>query len=327
MPAMHVWLAAAVISGGSMMAHAAPAALILETQIPLGDIPGRIDHLAVDLSRHRLYVAELGNDSVGVVDLEAGKTIRTLTGLHEPQGIGYVSSTDTLYVANGGDGSVSMFQGTDLTLEGRIALGSDADNVRISPDGSRVLVGYGNGALAIIDSRTRAKVGDIPLKGHPESFRLDPGSSRIFVNVPDAQQIAVVELERRQTLAQWSTGTLRSNYPLALDGAGHVLAVFRHPARIGVFDADRGSLVRSAGTCGDSDDIFIDSRRARVYVICGEGFVDAFSLNQGQLGRISRTSTAGGARTGLFVPETDRLYIAVRSGFSRSAAIWVLRPN
>jgi DNA-binding beta-propeller fold protein YncE len=323
-------LAAALVLSGLTTAHGTPASsteLTVETKIPLGDISGRIDHLAVDLLRHRLYVAELGNDSIGVVDLEAGKTIRTLTGLHAPQGIGYVPSTDTLYAANAGDGTVWVLQGAELTPRGKIALGSDADNVRITSDGSRVLVGYGDGALAIIDSKTQAKLGEIPLKGHPESFRLEVGDSRIFVNVPDAHQIAVVDLPRKQTVAEWPTQNLKSNYPLALDGSGHVLAVFRSPARIGVFDADRGTLLSSVETCGDSDDLFIDSKRARVYVICGAGFVDSLSLNRGQLVRVSRIATAGGARTGLFVPETDRLYVAVRSGFGRPAAVWVLRPH
>lgn len=304
-----------------------PAALIIEAKIPLGDIHGRIDHLAVDVTRRRLYVAELGNDSVGVIDLEAGKTTRTLTGLREPQGIGYVPTTDTIYIANAGDGSVRVFRGADLASLGQIALGSDADNVRVNQDGSRVFVGYGDGALAVIDPKTQGKVAEIALKAHPESFRLDASGSRIFVNVPDAHAITVVDAVSKQEVANWSTADLRSNFPLALDGAGHVLAVFRHPSRVGVFDSQDGRLLSSVETCGDSDDVFIDAKRARLYVICGEGFVDIFSQNEDQLLRVTRLATAGGARTGLFVPETDRLYVAVRAGLGRPAAIWVMRPG
>src|SRR4051812_2216692 len=85
--------------------------LVLEAKIALGKVSGRIDHLAVDLGRQRLFVAELGNNSVGVVDLREGKLITRIVGLKEPQGTGYESSTDTLYVANAGDGSVRLFQG------------------------------------------------------------------------------------------------------------------------------------------------------------------------------------------------------------------------
>lgn len=304
-----------------------PTPLSLEAEIPLGDIKGRIDHLAVDVARHRLYVAELGNDSVGVIDLESRKLILTLTGLREPQGIAYVSATDTIYVANAGDGSVRVFQGQNLTPAGQIALGSDADNIRVSQDGSRIFVGYGDGALAIIDPKTQTKVGEISLQGHPESFRLEPNGSRIFVNVPDAHTISVIDGSNQKPIANWSTGDLKANFPLVLDGSGHALAVFRHPARIGVFDAQNGSLLSSVDTCGDSDDAFIDAKRSRLYVICGEGFVDAYSQDKQQLRKVGRIATAGGARTGLFVTETDRLYIATRAGFGRPAEVWVLKPG
>jgi DNA-binding beta-propeller fold protein YncE len=323
-------MAVAILLGNSLLTGAAndtSTPLILEGQIPLGHIRGRIDHLAIDIPRHRLYVAELGNDSVGVVDLEAGQTIRTLTGLREPQGIGYVSTTDTLFVANAGDGSVRVFRGSDFAAMGQIALGSDADNVRISQDGSRVFVGYGNGALAVIDPKTQTKLGDIPLKAHPESFRLETPGSRIFVNEPDASSIAVVDASSQREIARWPTGALKSNFPLVLDGSGHVLAVFRHPAQIGIFDAQFGKLLSSVDTCGDSDDVFLDTKRARLYVICGEGFVDIYSQDKDQLHKAGRIATMSGARTGLFVPETDRLYIAARAGFGRQAAIWVFKPG
>src|SRR5882724_2688891 len=92
-----------------------PHPLSLETKIPLGQVKGRIDHLAIDAARQRLYVAELGNDSVGVIDLKDSKVVRTITGLREPQGIGYVPSSDTVYVANAGDGSVRLFHGAELS--------------------------------------------------------------------------------------------------------------------------------------------------------------------------------------------------------------------
>jgi len=172
---LHICALLLLLSGLESTWAAESAALEIESKIPLGDVRGRIDHLAVDLHRQRLYVAELGNNSVGVIDLKDRKAIRTLTGLAEPQGVGYVPSTDTLYVANAGDGSVRLFQGAQLTAAEQIDLGDDADNVRVDDATHRVLVGYGSGALAVIDTDTRAKIADIRLKGHPESFQLDRG--------------------------------------------------------------------------------------------------------------------------------------------------------
>src|ERR1700750_3064639 len=137
--------------------------LKLEAEIPLGNVRGRIDHMAVDLKRQRLFVAELGNDSVGVVDLANRKLIQTIAGLKEPQGVGYEPSTDMLYVANAGDGSVRLFEGNEYKARGQIELGSDADNVRVDAAISRIFIGYGSGALAVIDPATRSKVADIPV--------------------------------------------------------------------------------------------------------------------------------------------------------------------
>jgi YVTN family beta-propeller protein len=301
-------------------------ALEKETTIPLGDVRGRIDHLAIDVPRQRLYVAELGNDTVGVVDLKERKAVRTVTGLKEPQGIAYVLASDTVYIANAGDGSVRLFHGADLTPAGQIALGSDADNVRVDEDGSRVFVGFGDGALAVIDATTQRKVAEIQLKAHPESFRLEPSGPRIFVNVPDAHVITVVDRASNKEIASWQTGNLRANFPLALDDSGHVLAVFRHPAKVGVFQANDGRLLSSFDTCGDSDDMFVDAKRHRLYVICGEGFIDTFAQDGDVFRRIARFETAGGARTGFFSPDTDRLYLAVRATLGHPASIWVLRP-
>jgi hypothetical protein len=162
-------------------------------KIPLGDVRGRIDHLAVDLKRNRLFVAELGNDTVGVVDLNEQKVQHVITGLKEPQGIGYVPSSDTLFVANAGDGSVLMFHGADYAAAGRIDFGDDADNIRVDSVSNRVFVGYGSGALAVIDPATNGKIADISLQAHPESFQLARSDRRIFVNVPKGREIAVVD--------------------------------------------------------------------------------------------------------------------------------------
>src|SRR3954469_15809408 len=128
--------------------------LLLEAKIPLGEVRGRIDHMAIDLARHRLFVAELGNDSVGIVDLKKREVIQTISGLREPQGLGYVPAMDALYVANAGDGSVRVFAGADYATAGRIDLGEDADNIRVDNAANQILVGYGSGGLAVIDAKT-----------------------------------------------------------------------------------------------------------------------------------------------------------------------------
>src|SRR5690349_16866064 len=234
--------------------------LSIESRISLGKVAGRIDHLAYDPKRNRVYVAELGNNTVGVVDLQQGRLIRTIGGFDEPQGVAYDAGSDTLYVGSGGDGSLRIFGGDDLAPIAKIALGNDADNVRVDSQGKRVYVGYGNGALAVIDVANRKKIANIPLKGHPESFQLEAGADRIFVNVPDAAQIAVVSRSKGQQVASWSTQHLQANYPLAIDlERGRVIPVFRKPARLEIFDATSGQNLGGSDACGDADDVFVDS--------------------------------------------------------------------
>src|SRR5665213_89190 len=307
-------------------ARAAP--LELEAKIPLGEVRGRIDHLAVDIRRQRLFVAELGNDSVGVVDLNGRKILRTLTGLKQPQGIGYVPSTDTLYIANAGDGSVQLFQGENLAAIGQLALGEDADNVRVDDAAHRVFVGYGDGALAVIDTASRHKIADIPLHAHPESFQLERSGAQIMVNVPDSREIATVDRLTNKQLASVPTSDLRANFPLALDELHRrIVAVFRSPAKVGAFRMQDGHLLTTADTCGDADDVFVDEKRNRLYVSCGEGFIDVLAAQGGGYVSIGRIPTAAGARTSLFISSIDRLVLAVRATGTIPAAVWVFRPE
>lgn len=320
-------MALASTAGQAPAQSADSGPLQLETKIPLGEVRGRIDHMAVDLKRQRLFVAELGNDSVGIVDLPTRKLIRRIPGLKEPQGVGYEPTTDMLYVANAGDGSVRSFEGSDYKTTGRIDLGSDADNIRVDAAATRIFVGYGSGALAVIDPSTRSKVGDILLEAHPESFQIDPDTSQIFVNVPDSRGIAVIDRVSQKQVGKWSLADRGANFPMALDHVHRqILVIFRAPAELGVFSMTDGKPIATTETCGDADDLFIDAKRSRVYVSCGDGFLDVLEAKEGSYRRIARIPTVSGARTSLFVPEMDRLLIAVRASSGEPAAIWIFRP-
>jgi DNA-binding beta-propeller fold protein YncE len=325
--AFAVALALLRAAGAALAQPVETAPLQLEAKIPLGNVHGRIDHMAVDLKRQRLFVAELGNDTVGVVDLANHKLLQTIAGLKEPQGVGYEPSSDTLYVANAGDGSVHLFEGNEYKPNGQIELGSDADNIRVDAAANRVFIGYGGGALAAIDPATRSKVGDVPLKAHPEAFQIDPGTGQIFVNVPNAHGIAVVDRASQKQTSKWPIPDHGANFPMALDPVRRqVLVIFRAPAELGVFSMTGGKLVATAETCGDADDLFIDAKRSRVYVSCGAGFLDVLEAKEATYRRIARIPTVSGARTSLFVPELDRLLVAVRMSTAEPAAIWVFRP-
>jgi len=327
---------ACVLAGPAFACLAVPARaentqapLVLERSIPLANVSGRIDHMAVDLRRSRLFVAELGNGSVDVIDLAAGHVIHRISGLREPQGIGYAPATDVVGVANAGDGSVRFHKGEDYAPVAETELKDDADNVRLDPRSGQFLVGYGSGGIATLDPTTGAVVDRVALPAHPEGFRIDADGRRGLVNVPDASQIAVVDLTTHKQVATWRLPGLRANFPMALDEANRVVAaVFRSPARLVLLDSGNGSVREIQETCGDSDDVFFDNRRRRIYVSCGSGHVDVFGSENGTHRLLARIATRSGARTSLFVPELDRLFVAQRAGLLGSdAAILVFRPD
>jgi hypothetical protein len=297
--------------------------LQLETKIPLGEVRGRIDHMAVDLPRQRLFVAELENDTVAIVDLKGRQVIHAIAGLSEPQGLGYLPSMETLYIANGRDGSVRAFSGGNYVSAGQIDLGDNSDNVRVDTATNKIFVGYGSGALAVIDANGFRKIADIPLNAHPESFQLV--GKQIYINLPAAHEIAIVDRQSLKQITRWSIDIPGGNFPMAIDGtAKRVLTAFRNPSMLGVFSMKDGSLVTSPEICTDVDDLFVDGKRKRVYVSCGDGFLDVFAGNPYQ--RIAHVPTVAGARTSLFIPEWDRLALAVRATSSEPAGIWIFRP-
>jgi DNA-binding beta-propeller fold protein YncE len=301
--------------------------LQLEAKIPLGAVSGRIDHMAIDLARQRLFVAELGNNSVGIIDIKDRRVLHRIASLKEPQGLAYLPQTDTVYVTNGGDGSVRLFRGADHVESGRIDLADDADNIRLDLRTNRILVGYGNGALAIIDPSARTKAADIQLKAHPEGFQLGTSTGLTFVNVPKAREIAVIDRNAGKQVAGWPVGN-DSTFPMALDlQARRVLVVSRSPAALAAFSMDDGAAVVRVETCGDADDLFVDAKRQRTYVSCGEGFVDVFDTRDKGYRRIAHIPTIPGARTALFVPELDRLFLATRAARGESASIWIFRTS
>lgn len=303
--------------------------LVLERKIPLGKVSGRIDHFALDAKGHRLFLAELGNDSVSVVNIDKGAVAHRIDGLSEPQGVAYVPETNAVYVASGSDGSVKIFRADDFAQIGKLDFKDDADNLRFDAANHLVYVGFGSGALAAIDVISMTKKSEAHLKAHPEGFQLEPGGARAFVNVPGAHEIAVVDRANGRQVASWhSAPDARSNFPMAVRNDGTQIFVgYRSPARLVAFDTKDGHTVFNVKSCGDTDDVFIDEKRQRAYVSCGDGVIDVFQLTATSATQIGEIKTSSGARTAFYDAEMDRLFLAVRASAKEPAAIWVYSPT
>jgi hypothetical protein len=300
---------------------------VLEAKIPLGAVKGRIDHMASDPGRKRLFVAELGNNTVAVADVQNKRLETRLTGFDEPQGIGFAAQSDNVFIANGGSGTVEMRRGADLSLIEKIELGEDADNIRTDEQG-RVYVGYGSGAIAMLDPATGSILKTFVLAAHPESFQIDSTSARIFVNEPKAFRIGVIDREKGMETGRWGASGAASNFPMALDAEGQRLfAVYRLPALLTTFSSSTGELIARDATCGDADDVFYDKTRKRIYVICGDGSLAVLDASDKRPRELSRLATRSGARTGLYVPVLDLLFVAAPQRGTAEAEILVYRPR
>jgi DNA-binding beta-propeller fold protein YncE len=296
--------------------------------IELPSVKGRIDHFGVDAGRHRVLVAALGNDSVEVVDVPGRRRERSLSGFGEPQGILYVPGVDRVFVANGSADRVDILDGASLARIKSIAGLGDADNVRYDAAANRVWVGYGQGALRALDPSTGDTAAEIGLSGHPESFQLETRGSRIFVNVPTAGQVAVVDRAKGAVIARWSVPA-KANFPMALDEAGKRLFVgARRPAVLLVYDTGSGKVVARVPIGEDTDDVFFDAARKRVYVVCGGGRIDVLGQDGADRYTVEASvRTAPRARTGLFVADESALYVAAPASGGAPARLLVYRAR
>lgn len=308
---------------------ASPAAvnetLTLLQTIPLPNVDGRIDHFSIDIKGQRLFVAALGNNTVEVIDLNVGKVIHAISGLSEPQGVLYIPELNKIYVANGGNGLCEIFDGSSFAEIGRVKLSDDADNIRYDNSTASVVVGYGDGGLSFINAASGKVVADIKLDGHPESFQLESFGSKVFVNIPSANEIAVVDRQQQKVLTTWTVTNPADNFPMALDESDHRLFVgFRSPAKLNVYDTKTGNLIASLDGVGDLDDIFYDAAHKIIFVTGGEGYIDIFSQQDADHYQLmNHIQTVSGARTGLWVPELNRLYVAVPHRGAQNAEVHV----
>ena len=303
--------------------------LRLTHTIQLPGVSGRFDHFACDATAQRLVVAALGNDTAEVLDLANYSHLKTISGLSKPTGVLILAEPRQVFIANGNEGALRAFDAVTYAPALRVGELDDADNTRYDAAAKRIYVGFGDGALGVVDPSSGRLLARIPLAGHPESFQLETTGPRIFVNVPDAKQIAVVDREKKAVVATWPLEKWRGNFPMAFDEANHRLFVgCRSPARLVVFDTTKGAVVADLEISGDTDDVFYDAKRRRVYASCGAGFLDVIQCREGdRYERIARIATRDGARTGFFSPELDQFYLAVPKKLGSGAEVRIYQPQ
>jgi DNA-binding beta-propeller fold protein YncE len=323
---MKVWLSllATLMFAAPGFGPDSPPPLKLVGTIPLPNIDGRIDHFSIDLQHQAIFVAALGANAVVSVDLVHGKVLGSIPDLKEPQGLLYVPENGHLYIANGGDGSLRIYEANTLKQIKSVVLGDDADNIRYDATTKTIWIGYGSGAMAALDLDGN-KLFDIPVGEHPESFSLEQHGNKMYVNVPRKKEVAVVDRTAKKVTAFYGTGSTTGNYPMAFDEANaRIFLGCRVPARLLVLDAANGKRVAELDTVSGTDDLFYDGANHRIYVLGGGGFVVTYNQsNANTYSEISRIATSAGGRTGLFVPELKELLVAIPRKGSQDAFVQI----
>jgi hypothetical protein len=308
--------------------------LKLVQTIELPGVTGRIDHMSVDVNRQRLFLAALGNKTVEVIDLAAGKTISTISGLKEPQGILFVPETNLLFVADGQqdvchiyDGSSFKLIRTEPDLKGADSVSYDERSANTYGVGL-VNAGYGSGngaGLRSLDSKTGKPMFEIPVDGQPESVLLEKISNQILVSVPTSGYIAVASSSRRRVTDKWPVQGFKNFSPMALDENDRRLFVgSRTPPALLVFDTKSGKMLTSVEAVGDADDLTYDAVHKRLYMSGGDGSIGIFEQRDpDHYSLMAKMASSPGARTSLFVPELNRFYVAAPRNTSQPARLLV----
>jgi DNA-binding beta-propeller fold protein YncE len=304
------------------------APLVFTEAISLENAKGRFDHFA--MGEGKLFVAALGSNVVEVINIGGRILDHAITGVPDPQGIAFSPETNKLFVASG-RGKVYIYDGKSYDQIATVDFPGGADNLRYDAATKRVYVGCGDdektGAIAMIDATTNQRLDEeYKLGGEPESLQLEKSGPNIYVNVPDPKEIVVINRATKQS-THWPLKGVESNFPMALDEADHRLFVGVHvPPRLAVIDTTTGRLIAVLPSVQDSDDLYFDADRKRIYMPGGQGFIYVFQMTDPNHYRLlDKIPTAIGAKTAGYYGKQgkgfDRFYLAVPSRGGQSAEI------
>lgn len=323
-------LAGALLAlGGGFSSAAEPATLELLQTISLKGKPGRLDHMAIDRAGARLFVANLSNDSLDIVNLKTGKLIKQIHGQKKIQGIDYAADLDRIFAGNGVDGVCNIFDGKNYKLMKSIRL-PDADNVHYQESRHLLYVAHAEKTLSVIDARTYEVKAAIKLPGRPEGFQLESKRPRLYLITAEPTRLVAIDTDKNEVRHSYPVRSAEQAYPLAVDETHHRLFLgCREKPSIVVMDSETGKEITSIAIPGDIDDLYYDAKHKRIYAACGAGSLAVIGQRDADHYRTLETiPTAAKARTCLFDPQGQRLYLILpRQEGEEGPTIRVYKPR
>ena len=313
----------------TIAAQTPPSTMRVAKTITLAGVQGKFDHLAIDIAGDRLFIAATGNHSVEVIDLKTDKVQQSIAGLGKPHGLAWVAATSSLYVADGALAELRVYRGTPFALAGTIKLSDDADDMVYDDIHHVLFVGHGGSDsanpanVAAVDTDHLTLIVNLSVSTHPEALDFDPETRRVFANIADSNEVAVVDTAANAITEHWKVTKAAKNVPIAFDAKHQMIYIAcRKPGMLIALDVKTGKEVAGLPTADGADDLFYDSALSRIYVITGSGEIDTYRADQGSgLHPLGVLHTAPGAKTALFVPSQNLLYVGIPGTDERAAEI------
>lgn len=306
-----------------------PAFRLIKTiRLPM-DVHGRIDHLSIDLKSQQLFIAALGNKSVLVLNLNTGKVVHRITHLDYPQGVLFIPGSNKLFVSTAGDGKLQIYNAQTFQLQKVIDFKDDADNLRYDGRRKLVYVGYGSGGIGVVNVVNNSLVRKIVLPAHAEAFSFASEDTLMYVNVPDANQMDIINRNTFRVIGKKHFHKYVGNFPLTLDRKGHRLFIgFRAPPILKIYSTNTIESIGSLKISRDIDDLYYNPKKEEIYISCGGGYVEIIkALGPKKYVLEEKIKTRVGARTSLFVPETSTFYLAAPKSGNSPAQIFIYRVH
>jgi DNA-binding beta-propeller fold protein YncE len=295
-------------------------------------VQNHFDHLTPDLKNNRLFVVPEDNKSIEVYDIRSGKFVHSIKGIGVGHSVVYRADINEIFVTDGSDGSLHIFNGTTYELLKTVKLLADADATGYDPVTHYLYIANGGldaglnyGLLSIVDTSTGQRVGDIKIDSNRlEAMVVEKTGSRLFLNATEKNAIAVIDRKKQAVVATWPATGCRVNASVAIDESHHRLFVACRDGNLVVLDSDTGKTLQVLPISTGVDDMIYDPASQRIYVACGEGFVNVYhEMDADHYQSMGKVPTGPLGKTGLLVPELKKYFVAVPPHGAASAEVLV----
>jgi hypothetical protein len=283
----------------------------VEKELKIGG-EGAWDYLTVDPKTHRLFVPR--STHTMVIDADSGKTLGDIPGQKIAHGVAIVPEVGRGFISDGGgDGAVVVFDLTTYAVLGKIVAQPDADGIIFDPGSGLVLVVSGdNGVLMSFKPDVDLKNGkidaSIDLGGAPE-FLASDGAGKLYVNLMDKDEVAVVDLHERKVVARWAVAPGGSPVGMSIDTKTRRLMIgCRNPRRLIVMSTDDGKVLSDLPIGERVDATKVEN--GQVFASCRDGSLSVASeKSPGKYEIVQVVTTHVGASTMAIDSSTHRIYL------------------